>query len=154
MAINCHFFGAAARACPDSDTSTQSSFPGPSAFWPGDMNRRVPWFFIGEPAISWNFPEVGSYQRAVTGPLSLVMSTAMVRLSGRYLQATDPDSGAHHTYSTCRDNGCQNCILPFWPFSTREIKAVVRPERCESCSWVRPASWRRRRTTSPNSFFR
>src|SRR5439155_1079044 len=65
-----------------SSTSTQSSFPGPSALLPGVWKSREPAFANGDPAMFVNVPAAGSYHRAVTGPLSMLMSTVTVRAVG------------------------------------------------------------------------
>src|SRR5436190_412595 len=45
-----------------SRTSTQSSFPGPSALFPGELKRRVPALANGEPEMVVNVPAAGSFQ--------------------------------------------------------------------------------------------
>jgi len=62
-----------------SSTSTQSSLPGPSALIPGVVKLSKPAFANGEPGMLVNVPAAGSYHRAVTGPLSRLMSTVTVR---------------------------------------------------------------------------
>src|SRR5439155_940434 len=69
-------------AAGSSRTSTQSSFPGPSALLPGVGKSREPAFVNGDPAMFVNVPAAGSYHRAVTGPLSVLMSTVTVRAVG------------------------------------------------------------------------
>src|SRR2546428_6567674 len=65
-----------------SSTSTQS--PNPSACAPGGVKARKPTLGSGEPGISAKVPVVGSYQRAVMGPLNRAMLTVTVRLDGTY----------------------------------------------------------------------
>src|ERR1051325_9221401 len=63
-----------------SRTSTQSSAP--SAWVPGVVKLREPVGENGEPWILVNVPTTGLYQRAVTGPLSWLISTVTVRAEG------------------------------------------------------------------------
>ena len=72
--------GATGPPAPASSTSTQSGEP--SLLLPGGVNACDPELANGEPAIDAKLPFAGSYQRAVTGPLSWARSTVNVRRVG------------------------------------------------------------------------
>src|SRR2546429_300222 len=62
----------------DSSTSTQSWSP--PALFPGVVKFSEPVFGSGESGTGTKVPAAGSYQRAITGPLSRLMSTVTVRV--------------------------------------------------------------------------
>src|SRR5690242_8150423 len=83
------------RACsrirfhvPYFDSKTSSQSPSPSALFPGGIKYGLAEFANGELLIAENFPLLGSYHRAVTGPLSWDKSTLSGRREGIYAMAS------------------------------------------------------------------